>query len=140
MQGEAEAEAEAGGIEGASSVRLRRAGIALWALALGVVSVLVALDPVRRSVTPVFHLAAERWWARRALYSDPRGFHYLPQFALLFSPFHALPVPFGDLLWRAASVASVVLGARALARRVPLPDTDRVLGLGLLLAIWPCLR
>src|SRR3954471_5223542 len=117
MQGEAEAEAEAGGIEDASSVRLRRAGIALWALALGVVSVLVALDPVRRSVTPVFHLAAERWWARRPLYSDPRGFHYLPQFALLFSPFHALPAPLGDLLWRILSVATLVGGESAMARR-----------------------
>ncbi|HEX4438981.1 MAG TPA: glycosyltransferase family 87 protein [Thermoanaerobaculia bacterium] len=124
------------------SDRLLRAGVALWLLALTVVGILVCLDPVRRSVTPVFHLAAERWWARRPLYSDPRGFHYLPQFALLFAPFHALPLPLGDLLWRALSVAAVLAGCRSLARRAMEDDADRatrVLGLALVLSIWPCL-
>ena len=72
-------------------------GLALWILPLVVVGVMVARDPSRRSVTPVFHLASERWWARSDLYADPRGYHYLPQFALLFAPFHALPKPLGDL-------------------------------------------
>ena len=126
----------------ASSGRLRRAGIGLWVLALAAVCVMVSLDPVRRSVTPVFHLAAERWWARRPLYSDPRGFHYLPQFALLFAPFHALPAPLGDLLWRILSVAAVVAGVSALSRRASPDDrqaADRLLGLALLFSIWPCL-
>jgi len=126
----------------ARSDRLLRAGVALWLLALTVVGVLVCLDPVRRSVTPVFHLASERWWIRHPLYSDPRGFHYLPQFALLFAPFHALPLPIGDLLWRALSVAAVLAGCRSLARRAISEDADRgerVFGLALLLSIWPCL-
>jgi hypothetical protein len=124
----------------APSRRLLRAGIGVWVLALAVVSVLVVRDPVRRSVTPVFHLAVQRW-GNHALYSDPRGFHYLPQFVLLFAPFHALPVPIGDLLWRAASVAAVLAGMRALARRIGRPDdaAGRILGLALLLALWPCL-
>src|SRR5215471_17420772 len=95
----------------AASARTRRLlaiGTSLWVLALVVVSVMVARDPERRSVTPVFHLAAERWAARHDLYADPRGYHYLPQFAVLFMPFHALPVPAGDVLWRALSVGSVL--------------------------------
>jgi len=126
----------------ARSDRLVRVGAGLWLLALTVVGVLVCLDPVRRSVTPVFHLASERWWIRHPLYSDPRGFHYLPQFALLFAPFHALPLPIGDLLWRALSVAAVLAGCRAFARRAMPDDTGRrarMLGLALLLSIWPCL-
>jgi hypothetical protein len=123
-----------------SSRRLLRAGIGVWLLALAVVSVLVARDPIQRSVTPVFHLAVQRW-GNHALYSDPRGFHYLPQFALLFAPFHALPVPLGDLLWRAASVAAVLAGIRALARRFAAGagEIDRMTGLALLLSLWPCL-
>jgi len=123
-----------------SSRRLLRAGIGVWLLALAAVSVLVVRDPIQRSVTPVFHLAVERW-ANHALYSDPRGFHYLPQFALLFAPFHALPVPLGDLLWRAGSVAAVMAGIRSIARRFAASagEIDRIIGLALLLSLWPCL-
>jgi hypothetical protein len=115
-----------------------RVGIGLWLLALAVVSVLVIRDPHQRSVTPVFHLAVERW-GNHALYSDPRGFHYLPQFALLFAPFHTLPVPIGDLLWRAASVAAVLFGVLGFARRSSAAHSDFVAGLALALAVWPCL-
>jgi hypothetical protein len=117
-----------------------RVGTGLWVLALAVVSVLVVRDPHERSVTPVFHLAVERW-GNHALYSDPRGFHYLPQFALLFAPFHALPVPFGDLLWRAAAVAAVLGGVGAFARRAASDrnGSDFIAGVALALAIWPCL-
>ena len=94
--------------------RFRFIGYFLWVLPLVGVSVMVALDPAKRSVTPVFHLAAERWWAGGELYADVRGYHYLPQFALLFAPFHALPVPVGDILWRAISVAPRAVGDRGL--------------------------
>ena len=115
-----------------------RLGVGLWLLALAVVSVLVIRDPHQRSVTPVFHLAVERW-GNHALYSDPRGFHYLPQFALLFAPFHALPAPIGDLLWRAVSVAAVLGGVLAFARRSSPARSELVAGLALALAVWPCL-
>ena len=94
--------------------RLFWSGAALWLAPLVVVCVMVARDSSKRSVTPVFHLAAERWRARGDLYADPRGYHYLPQFALLFAPFHALPAPAGDILWRSLSVA--LDGAFILAR------------------------
>jgi len=114
-------------------------GTSLWVLALLVVSVMVARDPERRSVTPVFHLASERWAARHDLYSDPRGFHYLPQFALLFSPFHALPVPAGDILWRALSVLAVVAGLGAIARLARPADAGRTYLVAAVLALAPCL-
>ena len=126
----------------AASARMRRfvvAGTALWVLALLVVSVMVARDPARRSVTPVFHLAAERWAARHDLYSDPRGYHYLPQFALLFAPFHALPVPVGDVLWRAVSVLSVLAGLAALARLFRPSEAGRAYCVAAVLALAPCL-
>lgn len=123
----------------AASRRAFFAGAGLWLLALLVVSVMVARDPSRRSVTPVFHLAAERWAARSDLYADPRGFHYLPQFALLFAPFHALPVPVGDLLWRIVSVGLVLWGLAAFLGRVAADEPGRRFLIAAALALAPCL-
>ena len=119
--------------------QLRLYGLLLWALALVAVSGMVSLDPVKRSVTPVFHLAAERWWAGGELYADVRGYHYLPQFALLFAPFHALPLPVGDILWRAISVALVLWGIAALVRLVLPADAESAFSFACLLALTPCL-
>lgn len=114
-------------------------GLALWLLPLAVVGVMVARDPERRSVTPVFHLASERWWARSDLYADPRGYHYLPQFALLFAPFHALPKPLGDLLWRGASVGLVLWGLAAFLRKTEAGEPGRRFLVACALALAPCL-
>jgi alpha-1,2-mannosyltransferase len=114
-------------------------GAGLWLLALLVVAVMVARDPGKRSVTPVFHLAVERWWARGNLYADTRGYHYLPQFALLFAPFHALPVPVGDILWRSVSVALVLGGIAAFVRLAGPADPGRFFLIACLLSLAPCL-
>jgi len=119
--------------------RFRFFGYFLWVLPLVGVCVMVALDPGKRSVTPVFHLAAERWWAGGELYADVRGYHYLPQFALLFAPFHALPVPVGDILWRAISVALVLWGIAAFVRLMLPADSGRAFFFACLLALAPCL-
>ena len=119
--------------------RFRFFGYFMWALPLVGVGVMAALDPLKRSVMPVFHLAAERWWSGGELYADVRGYHYLPQFALLFAPFHALPVPVGDILWRAISVALVLWGIAALVRLLLPADTGRAFFFACLLALAPCL-
>jgi hypothetical protein len=114
-------------------------GLSLWLLPLAAVCVMVALDPQRRSVTPVFHLAAQRWWARGELYADVRGYHYLPQFALVFAPFHVLPAPVGDILWRSLSSALVLWGIAAFVRLARPADPGRFFFLVCLLALTPCL-
>ena len=116
-----------------------RAGVLLWLTAWAVVSALVAANPSAHSVTPVFHLAVERWWARGPLYADVRGFHYLPQFPLLFAPFYALPSPFGDILWRLASVAVVLWGIQAMVARLRPAAPGRFFFSASLLALSPCL-
>lgn len=117
----------------------RRAGVLLWLTAWAVVSVLVAVSPSAHSVTPVFHLAVQRWWARGPLYADVRGFHYLPQFPLLFAPFHALPSPAGDILWRLASVAICLYGIQAVVARLRPAAPGRLFFSAALLALAPCL-
>jgi alpha-1,2-mannosyltransferase len=123
----------------AGDLRYERAGILLWFAAWIAVSVMVSIDPTKRTVTPVFHEAVRRWWAGESLYSPGGSFHYLPQFALLFTPFHVLPVPVGDILWRLASVAACVYGLREATRRLHPATSGRVFFFASLLALAPCL-
>ena len=86
-------------------------GAAVWLVPLLVISVPVALRPLARTVTPIYHGASAHWWAGADLYrGGPTDFNYLPVFALLFAPFHALPVPVGDLLWRALATGLLATG------------------------------
>ena len=73
--------------------------VLIWLVPLLVISILLAYNPLHRSVIPVYHQACADWWAGKNLYTGVFGMHYLPQFALIFSPFHWLPVPAGDILW-----------------------------------------
>lgn len=90
-------------------------GAALWAAALIVISIVVAIDPLSRTLLPLYHASAARWWAGADIYvRGPYGLNYLPHFAILFSPFHWLGVPAGDIAWRLVSGAWLVWGLRRL--------------------------
>ena len=82
----------------------------LWTTALVVISIMVALDPTERTLLPLYHQAAFDWWARVDVYTDLHGMNYLPHFAVLFSPFHILGVPMGDIVWRVVSTAWLAYG------------------------------
>jgi len=89
---------------------------AMWIVPLLVIAGMVIHDPSRRSVVPVYHQAVENWWAQQSLYAG-WSYHYLPQFAVLFMPFHLLPSPVGDVLWRFVSVGLLVGGIWRLSRQ-----------------------
>ncbi len=96
----------------------RKFGALVWCLPMLVISILVAIDPRHRSVTPLYHGAAAAWWAGKELYEGPGGMNYLPQFAVLFSPFHWLPVPIGDILWRWCEAGLLAVGVWSLCGEV----------------------
>jgi len=83
--------------------------LAVWSIALLIICVMVFRSPSANSVTPVYHDAVEHWLDLTPLYLE-RNFHYFPQFVFLFMPFHFLKVPYGDVLYRVFSVASLVWG------------------------------
>lgn len=85
-------------------------GILLWAVPMLVISIMVFLKPLARTVTPLYHEATAHWWAGEALYQGPSGMNYLPQFPILFTPFHAIPSPWGDIVWRLLSAALLITG------------------------------
>jgi hypothetical protein len=109
-----------------------KVAVLIWVLPVLVVTALVAINPLNRTVTHIYHQASANWWAGENLYTNEWGFlyepnllfsfqrptfrpqaesfHYLPHFALVFSPFHWLPLPIGDILWRLAGVVLMVTG------------------------------
>jgi hypothetical protein len=89
----------------------------VWIILFLVIGIMVASRPLKRTVTPLYHEASANWWAGRELYDGPQGMNYMPHFAVLFSPFHALPVPLGDLLWRAAAMVLLAHGSWRILRR-----------------------
>ncbi len=90
-------------------------GAALWAAALAVIGGIVAIDPLSRTLLPLYHASAARWWDGADIYvHGPNGINYLPPFAIVFSPFHWLGVPAGDIAWRLVSGAWLAWGLRRL--------------------------
>ncbi len=83
-----------------------RAALAIWLTYGSVLGVLVALEPDRRTVTPNYRQAAEKWWpGEEDIYTGKKkGFLYLPQAAILYSPFAILPKRLGEPLWRWVSL------------------------------------
>ena len=77
----------------------------MWVVTALVVGVLIATHPTERTVGTVYDHAVVAWWSGLELYRSGDGFAYLPHFAVLYTPFHALGVPWGILAWMIVSVA-----------------------------------
>jgi len=94
-----------------SDSSLRNIGFSLWLVVVLAICILVFLAPMKRSVVPGYHEAAENWISHESLYFESKhAYFYFPQFALLFVPFHYLPTPYGDILWRLFQSALLVAG------------------------------
>ncbi|HVV74092.1 MAG TPA: glycosyltransferase family 87 protein, partial [Verrucomicrobiae bacterium] len=86
---------------------------------------LSALRPLHRSVTLSYHDATAHWWARENLYVGPSGMNYLPHFVVLYSPFHFLPLPVCEVLWRLCSAATLAGGLWLLTRLLFRSEPER---------------
>jgi alpha-1,2-mannosyltransferase len=74
-----------------------------------VICILVFIAPFKHTVTPVYHEAVERWMASESIYINTiNAYFYFPQFVLIFMPFHLLPIPLSDILWRIVSSGLLV--------------------------------
>jgi Glycosyltransferase family 87 len=86
------------------------AGVSIWIVTGAVICILVFLNPSHHTVTHVYHVATTNWIDHKNLFDNSTGMHYFPHFILLFAPFHFLPYPLGDMLWRAISVFLLAWG------------------------------
>jgi alpha-1,2-mannosyltransferase len=76
----------------------------IWSLTLLVICIIVYVAPHNHTVTNVYREAVEKWMVSESLYFNTiNAYFYFPQFVFIFFPFHLLPMPFGDILWRVVS-------------------------------------
>ncbi len=120
--------------------RWRAAGWALWILPLLVICVAVVLKPGNHSLTDLYHNAVSRWWQRQTLYDGPSGMNYLPQFTILFGPYHLLGVALSDVLWRCTAVAGLAAGLFLFCNLLPERERARGFFVVTLLAMPLCLQ
>ena len=93
-----------------------RAAWVMWAIVFLVFTAVTIAKPEFRSVTSAYRHASENWFAGRDIYPQREGeMNYLPQFAILFSPFAQLPKAASDTLWRLLQMGVFVSALRRLA-------------------------
>ncbi len=89
-------------------------------------SLYLILNPTRTGVVPNYRFAATHWWISESMYpGGTHGFLYLPQFALLFTPFNLIQPPvLGEILWRAMGFGMFALALLRLGRVVAPATSD----------------
>ena len=117
-----------------------KAAVALWVVPMLVIGLLVVLHPRRETVTlGSYHPAAAHWWTGESLYVGPAGMNYLPHFAVLFTPFHFMPLWLGEVLWRFCNAATLAVGLWQLTRALFGPNSARAFLWATLLTMPLCM-
>ncbi len=98
--------------------RALQGGVAVWALIAAIVFTIVAIDPMGRSATKEYQEAATRWWNSETLYKGKNKYLYLPQAAMIYTPFNLLPKRVGEPLWRMACLGTLAVALWAAARHL----------------------
>ena len=94
-----------------------------WSI-LGIVfagmALYLVLNPTRTGVVPNYRFASTHWWISESMYpGGTHGFLYLPQFAVLFTPFDLIQPPvIGEILWRAMGFGPLAFALLRLAQIV----------------------
>ena len=107
----------------------------LFALIVGII---VAVQPDKRTVTPEYRQASEKWWAgKESPYNMSQvGYLYLPQAAILYTPYQMLPKCIGEPLWRWTGLALLAAGLWRVAALIR-PGQQSRLFLGATLLVIP---
>lgn len=108
-------------LEGLPQARCLRIALFVWIVYAAVISGIVAANPSGRSATLEYQRATANWWSGKTLYRSRNGYLYLPQFAVLYTPFELLPDRVGEPLWRLTCLASLAWALWAAASRLA-PD------------------
>ena len=111
-----------------------KSAILIWVLSMGFICAGLVFGFSHRNVTPDYHAAVQRWVAGQPLYG---GLHYFPQFVFMFYPFHVLPAPWGDVLWRLLSTGLLVWGLWRLLTFVDSQRTGRLFFFATLIVLTP---
>ena len=104
-------------LERLPQARCLRIALFVWLVYATIISGIVAANPSGRSATLEYQRATANWWSGKTLYRSRNGYLYLPQFAILYSPFELLPDRVGEPLWRLTCLASLAWALWAAASR-----------------------
>jgi hypothetical protein len=111
-------------------------GWVAWASFTIVMAVLAFTRP--KHVIGAYYEGVQNWWSSHEIYSNTgTGFLYLPQAAILFSPFALLPAKVGEACWRIVCVGLFALALRRLSRLASAPHAGFLFGIGTLLVQLP---
>jgi hypothetical protein len=118
--------------------------LGLWLVLAVAVGVRTLVRPATHTVFPIFAASAEHWWGNRSLYDlyPPLDhFRYPPVFAVFVTPFRALGLTAGGILWTWFNMAVYVAGLLVFVRDViPSAWTRRRTALFLALGALGALR
>jgi len=93
--------------------------VGIWMVYAIIIAVIVAAQPDRHTVTPEYQRASANWMGgEKGLYRKKNGYLYLPQFAMLYTPYELLPDPVGEPLWRVTCLALLATALWAAASRI----------------------
>lgn len=110
-----------------------------WMLLFAVVAVKVVRYNDISNECLVYAPASWNWWAGRDLYyvATIDGFLYLPQAAILYTPFAWLGHPVGDIVWRLFGLSLFCGGLWRLANVFSRAHAVRVFAVGSFVALFP---
>jgi len=114
-----------------------RSGMVIWAVIAVVVFTIVAIQPDKRTATIEYQKASTRWWDSDNLYKGKNNYLYLPQAAIIYTPFNILPDRLGEPLWRMVCLGSLAFALWAAARHLA-PDRTATVFLAATLLVLPC--
>ncbi|MEO8205894.1 MAG: glycosyltransferase family 87 protein [Chthoniobacterales bacterium] len=93
------------GLSSLSEYKAFRAGLGVWLIFALIVAIVVAVQPDRHTATLEYQWAAAKWWNSVTIYQKSNGYLYLPQWAMLYTPYELLPDRIGEPLWRLTMLA-----------------------------------
>jgi hypothetical protein len=121
-----------------------RLALVAWLILGAAVSVRTVVNPNKHTVFPIFATSAEHWWSNRPLYEiypELDRFRYPPVFALFVTPFYALGLTMGGIVWSWLSIAVLLAGLWQFVRDViPSMWTRQRLAVFLMLGALGALR
>jgi alpha-1,2-mannosyltransferase len=116
-----------------------KGAVGAWLLFGLIVGIVVAVQPDKHTVTPEYRQASEKWWKadpQKSLYNDDQGgYLYLPQAAILYTPYQLLPKRVGEPLWRLTGLALLAFGLWRIARLLDPEQKERLFLVATLLII-----
>ena len=117
--------------------RAIRMAVGAWLLFALIVGIVVAVQPDKHTVTPEYRQASEKWWAgTQSLYTtDQGGYLYLPQAAILYTPYQLLPKRVGEPLWRLTGLGLLALGLWRVSKLLDPSQKERLFLAATLLVI-----